>query len=339
MKDRERKNFFEGIEVWLLLVTFVVGLSVCALPAVSAEKFPVKPITIVVPYSAGGTTDLDARLWAQHLPKFLGQPVIVDNQPGGAAVRGTLEVKKSKPDGYTLGMFGYAFLVAPYTLPNAHNPDDFEPVARVMTVPYILGTSEKTGFKSLKELIDYAKKNPKKVLAGMNKGTGDHIHMVMAMKAMGIEPNYIPSGSGAERATDLAGGHLQLSMDSMSSFRSYVDAQKVRALGVTASERVDMYKDVPTFKEQGYDLVSYYWEGLFVPKGTPREVIQTLESAIEKISKEAVVIDQFRNYLQGLAFMKSEDFKKFIVTENERIRGLIQEMGLIYRPGSEPAKK
>jgi tripartite-type tricarboxylate transporter receptor subunit TctC len=319
----------------------VVAAVLCLLaaPAFGAEKFPVKPITIVVPYSAGGTTDLDARLWAQHLPKHLGQPVIVDNQAGGAAVRGTLEVKKAKPDGYTLGMFGYAFLVAPYTLPNAHNPDDFEPVARVLTVPYILGTSDKSGWKTLKDLVDFAKKNPKKVLAGMNKGTGDHINMVMAMKTMGIEPNYIPSGSGAERAADLAGGHLQLSMDSMSSFRSYIDAQKIRALGVTAPDRIDMYKDVPTFREQGYDLVSYYWEGLFVPKGTPPEIIQALESAIEKTSKEPVVMDQFRKNLQGLAFQRSADFKKFVASENTRIRDLIQEIGLMYKPGGEPAKK
>jgi len=339
MRDRRRTRSFRLMEGILILGLLVTGLSFSMPPAFSAEKFPVKPITIIVPYSAGGTTDLDARLWAQHLPKHLGQPVVVENQPGGAAVRGTLEVKKAKADGYTLGMFGYAFLVAPYTLPNAHNPNDFEPLARVMTVPYILGSSEKTGFKSLKELVDYAKKNPKKVAAGMNKGTGDHINMVMAMKAMGIEPNYVPSGSGAERATDLAGGHLQLSMDSMSSFRSYVDAQKIRPLGVTAPERIDLYKDVPTFKEQGYDLVSYYWEGLFVPKGTPREVIQALESAIEKTSKEPQVIDQFRKNLQGLAFMRAEDFKKFIVSENERIGALIKEIGLLYKPGSEPSKK
>jgi tripartite-type tricarboxylate transporter receptor subunit TctC len=339
MKERGSTKFRIRIELLLVLVTFAVGLSLPVVPAISAEKFPVKPITIIVPYSAGGTTDLDARLWAQHMPKHLGQPVVVENQPGGAAVRGTLEVKKAKPDGYTLGMFGYAFLVAPYTLPNTHNLDDFIPLAQVMTVPYILGSSERTGFKSLKELVDYAKKNPKKVLAGMNKGTGDHINMVMAMKTMGIEPNYIPSGSGAERAADLAGGHLQLSMDSMSSFRSYVEAQKVRALGVTTSERVDLYKDVPTFKEQGFDLVSYYWEGLFVPKGTPPAIIQALESAIEKTSKEPAVIDQFRKNLQTLAFMKSDDFKKFIAKENDRIRDIIQEIGLMYKPGSEPAKK
>jgi len=154
---------------------------------------------------------------------------------------------------------------------------------------------------------------------------------VMVMKALGIEPNYVPSGSGAERATDLAGGHLQLSMDTMSSFRSYIDAKKIRALGVTSEQRIALYKDVPTFKEQGYDVVSYYYEGLFVPKGTPAEVIQILESAIETASKEKTVMDMFEKNLQNVAFMKSEDFKKYLAKEELRLKDLIQEMGLLKK--------
>ena len=329
------KYFGKGVlripGVMILMTLFFLGSGLSVSPTWSAEKYPVKPITIVVPYNAGGTTDLDARIWAQYLPKFIGQPVVVENIPGAGSVKGTLEVGKSKPDGYTLGMFGYGYMMAPYILPNAHNIKDFEPVARVMSVPYILGTSEKTGFKSLQELVDFGKKNPKKVQAGMNKGTGDHVHMVMVMKALGIEPNYVPSGSGAERATDMAGGHLQLSMDTMSSFRSFIDAKKVRALGVTSSDRIGLYKEVPTFKEQGYDLVSYYYEGLFVPKGTPAEVIEVLENAIEKASKEKALQDMFDKNLQNVAFMNSEEFKKFLAKEDLRLKDLIQEMGLMKK--------
>jgi tripartite-type tricarboxylate transporter receptor subunit TctC len=333
---RHSRNRRSGIQWFGTLLTLgaIAGVLVLSCPCPgSAANYPVKPLRIIVPFQAGGQTDLTGRTYAQFLPKYLGQPVVIENNPASGAVAGTLDVGKSKPDGYTLGLFADALLVSKYTLPIAPDYKDFEPVCQVLALPYVIAVSEKSGFKTLKEMVDFGKKNPKTLTVGINPGAGSHLYTAIMMNALGIDPNYIPAKSGAERRTALAGGHIQVSVDTMASFRSFVDAKKIFILAVTSNGRVDMYKDVPTFKELGSDVVIMSWEGIFAPKGTPKDVIKTLEAAFEKTAKDKELIETFRKNLEAPDFMNAEALNAFMVKQDAKIKATIDDLGLTYKPG------
>jgi len=309
----------------LLLIIGLYGLYVSLVAA--AEKYPVKPIVMTVPYAAGGSTDLTGRIYANALSKVIGQTVVVENRSN--SVQGMIEVGKARPDGYTLGLFGTGgFTLFKYLVPVYPDPANFEPVVQLAADVRVLAVSEMSGFKSVKELMDYGRKNPKMLLVGINPGTTSHLDSVTIMKAMGIEANYIPFKSGGERAVALAGGHLQVSVDAMASLRSYVDAKKVRILGVAAPKRVEFYKEIPTLIEQGINATSLNIEAIFVPKGVPNDVLQTLEAGFEKASKDPELVEQFNKVLRWPDFLNRKDFAKGFTEESARIETVAKEIGL-----------
>lgn len=301
--------------------------------ALSADKYPAKPVQIIVPFRAGGNTDINMRIWAQFLPKYLGQPVVVQNNPGPGAVAGTLEVGRAEPDGYTIGVLSDSLYTSRVMLSHGPDPNDFEPVAQLVANPYILVVSEKLGFKNVQDMVAYAKKNPKELLVAINPGTGSQIYTVILMKGLGIEPQYVPSKGGGERAIALAGGHQHATLDSFTSIQSLIDGKKVRALATTSAHRIDMYKEIPTLIEQGFNIDTdlNLWEGLLVRKGTPPEVTQTLLSAFEKVTKDKGAMDQFKKIYSNVAFVKSEELKKFLAKNEARLRKSIFELGLDYK--------
>jgi tripartite-type tricarboxylate transporter receptor subunit TctC len=309
----------------MVLGVLIASLFLCVSTSTPADKYPVNPITIIVTFRAGGTTDFNARVYAQHLPKHLGQNCLVENHPASGGVEGNWIAARSKPDGYTLMLGGPTLLISYYSLPKTVYYTAFEPIAQAVSYPRLIAVSEKSGFKTLKELVAYAKENPKKLLVGINPGAGSHLDTVTMMKALGIEPKYVPFKSGAERGVALAGGHLQVTVDSYAALASYISAKKAIGLGVASTKRV---ADIPTFKEQGVDLVIKSWEGFFAPKGTPADVLQILEAAIEKTAEEPILIEQFEKRFVNPDFMKREEFTNFVAKEDTRFRDLTKELGL-----------
>ncbi len=325
----DRREFRKG---WRRLAGIAVVLGIIMVGFVAhspaSEKFPVKPITIIVPFSAGGATDLNARFIAQYLSKFLGQSVLVENRPGAGGIEGTSAVAKARPDGYTLVMNGEALIISYYTVGGAPNPKDLEPVAQVPGYPRLLAVSEKSGFKTIQDMKAFAKKDPKKLLVGINPGSGSHLDTVNIMKAMNLEPNYVPFKGGAERNVALAGGHILVTVDGMAALRSYIEAKKVIPLGVGSPQRMDLYKDIPTLKEQGVDVTSFSWEGFWAPKGTPAEILQILETAFEKTAKEKALVEQLAKNYVNIYFLNREAFSKFLAQEEVRKKNLIEALGL-----------
>ena len=327
------KNKVKRPHIGLLVATLVmgalgIGLSLPHL-ASAADKYPTKPISIIVPYAAGGMTDLAARIWAQHLPKYLKQPVVVENVPGAGAVAGAMQVKNARPDGYVIGQFGGAFILAKYMLPVAPDMKDFEVVAQQLRDYRIFAASEKSGFKNLKDVAAFGKKSPGDMLVGVNPGAGSQLDTVTMIKALNIDVNYVPYKSGADRNVALAGGHVQVSADSMSALKSYVDAKKVTLLGIAAPNRIEAFKDIPTFNEQGFEAGDVStWEGIFVPKGTPPDVIKTLESAIQQAARDEAVIEQFKKFFQKPMYLPGTEFRKVLADEDVRVKALVQELKL-----------
>jgi tripartite-type tricarboxylate transporter receptor subunit TctC len=295
--------------------------------ALAADRYPVKPVAIVVPYAAGSTTDLAGRVYAHALSKYLGQSVVIANRSN--TVQGELEVGRERPDGYVLGMFGTgAFTLAKYLVPVYPDPANFDTVVRLIAEFRVLGVSEMSGFKTVKELMDYGQKNPKKLVVAINPGTTSHLDSVTIMKAMGIDGNYVPFKSGAERAVAVSGGRVQVTVDSIASLRPYADAKKMRILGVAAPQRVDLYPDIPTLREQGVNADSLNVIGIFAPKGVPEDVLATLEAAFEKAARDPELVDHLHKASQSPAFQNRRDFAKSFAEESIRIATVATEIGL-----------
>ena len=270
------------------------GLTVCVSIAL-AQGYPNKVISLVVPFPPGGTTDVLARALTNDLAKSLGQPVIVENKPGAGATIGADYVAKAKPDGYTLLMGAVHHTIA--TSVYKKLPYDFQkdltPVTMVALVPNVLVVNPQVPAKNVKELMAQAKAAPGKLTYGSNgTGTGQHLIGAQFEQMAGLTLVHVPYKGSGPLATDLLGGQINMSFDTITPVLQHVKSGKLRALAVTTNKRSPALPDVPTLDEsglKGFNLGT--WFGVLAPAGTPPEVVARLNSEINKI-------------------MQSPDFKK-----------------------------
>ena len=252
-----------------------------------AAQYPERPVRLVVPQAAGSATDNIARIIAPALSKELGQPVIVDNRPGGALTIGIDAVAKAAPDGYTLGQGPVGALAItrhmvaklPYDIER-----DLQPVALVTTGYMLLAVSPKTDFHSVKELIDFAKKNPGKLSnASSSNGSPGHVSGELFKYMTGTDIVHIPYKGGAPAIADLIAGQVQLMFESTNSIAPHVKAGRVRALAVTGEKRALSLPEVPTLIEAGvpgYEVNA--WSGIITTAGVPRAVLDKLNAAVNR---------------------------------------------------------
>ena len=314
--------------------SFVVLLAASALASLTcgagAQTYPSKPIRMVVPFAAGGPTDVYARAVGQELTKLLGQPVIVDNRPGAGGNLGADLVAKSPPDGYSvvLGAVG-AFAVNMTLYPKMPYDvlRDFAPVSLVAIVPMVLVVNPGVPVKTPKELVELAKSKPGKLSYG-SAGNGTSIHMSAEMfKAMtGIDMAHVPYKGAAPAMTDLIGGQVQLMFADATSVIPHVKSGKVRA--VAATKHVEAMPEVPTFAQSGFP--SYdptVWYGVFAPAGTPRDVVVKLNAGIAKSLQARDV----RERLIGLGAQPTsstpEEFTEFVRAEIPRWGKVVKSSG------------
>ena len=310
-----------------------LGISLLAAPLV-AQAYPTRAITFVVPYPAGGRTDLTARVVAQSLKAELGQPVVVINRPGASGVLGAKEVAGANPDGYTFGVFSTGFLATQYTVQTPTNVKDYDLVALVNMDPAAVAVSAQKGWKTLEELVDYGRSNPRKLRVGTNPGSSAHIFAAAFAKAAALDVVYIPYRGGGERTTALAGGHIDVDFDIVAPLKPMADAGKVRILAVESDRPVTLYKHIPTMREHGVDLVITSWHGIFAPKGTPAPAIAAMNTALEKASGNPQFVEQMGKILLGVRYMNQQDFTRFFAQEDAVFKALIQRLGLSLAPGA-----
>jgi tripartite-type tricarboxylate transporter receptor subunit TctC len=258
-----------------------------AVPAVhAADAWPSKPITLVVPFSAGGTTDILARVVAQKLTDSLHQSVIVDNRGGAGGTLGAGMVARSAPDGYTLFMATIAHAIAPALYHNLPYDfiKDFEPVGLVGTVPNVLIVNNSVPAKTVPELIAYIKKHPKQVNFGSaGIGSTEHLAGELFRSMTGTEITHIPYKGGAPMMADLMGGQIQMALETAPSAAPHVRAGKVRALAVTSAQPSPAFPGVPTLSQagvKGYEMQTWY--ALMAPHGTPKAIVDRLHAELEK---------------------------------------------------------
>ena len=277
-----------------LAATLLATLAATAL----AQPYPSKPIKVIVPFAPGGNVDITARLVAPALSEALGQPVVVENKPGAGGTIGADMVAKSPPDGYTLLMGSNStFSVAPSLYPkNPYSPlKDFAPVIMIASAPFVLVINPGLPAKDAKELVALAKASPGK-LTMSSAGTGSSNHLVgeLFQEISGARFTHIPYKGSGQALTDLMGGQVNLHFDQLTSAASHIQGGKLRALMVTAPARVAMLPDVPTAAEAGYAAFeATNVTGLIAPAGTPREIIDKLNAATQKVIAQAVIREKF----------------------------------------------
>ena len=298
--------------------------------------FPDRPLRIVVPFTPGGGTDTVARQLARELTDELGQSVVVENRPGASTIIGTETVAKSAPDGYTMLMSTFAHAVNPAIHKKLPYDTDqaFAPVAMIGKSPNVLVVSPKSQFKSVQDILVYAKAHPGKLTFG-SYGNGTSAHLAGELfKSLGkVDILHVPYKGAGPGINDLIGGQIDMIFSTSASVSGHIKSGQLRALAVTTKDRSPAYPGVPTVAESGepeYFVDSWY--GVFVPQGTPKAVIDQLNAAIKKVSKQPDF--QKALELEGLVATVGtpEALGEFVKQEEVRWGKIVKDAGITDNP-------
>jgi tripartite-type tricarboxylate transporter receptor subunit TctC len=311
---------------------FLLG---AAASAQDAGNYPNRPVMMIVPFAPGGASDFVARVIQPGVSDILGQQIVVDNRPGAAGMIGTESAARAAPDGYTtfLGNIG-TLSINPgvYTSMRVKPDKDLAPVTICADTPSILITRPDFPVNTVSELIAYVKANQGKVtFATPGSSTLNRLEMEILKKDAGLDMVHVPYKGGAGPAvTDVLGGHVDLMFTTLSSAMGFVKENKVKALAVTTRERMTDLPDIPTMYELGWkNLVTSSWQGVLVPTGTPRPIVDKLYAAIAKVLADPEIRARMRKGGAIAISSKSpEDFKTYMDSETAKWTKVIEESGV-----------
>lgn len=320
------------IECRLLALTAIAVAAVAPLAALSAEKsdYPSRTVRMVVPFAPGGASDHVARIIQPRMAELLGQQLVVDNRSGAAGNIGVEVAARASPDGYTilLGNVGTMAINPNVYLKFPVKPlKDLEPVTQVVDVPGCLVVHPTLPAKNLKELVAYLKANPNKLNYGSPApSSANRLEMEMFLMQTGTKATHVNYKGGAGPAMiGLLGGEVQMMFVTFSSAVNFVKQGKIRMLAVIAPERVSALSDVPTMREQGFDMVVGSWQGIYAPKGTPKPVIDKLFQISHETMKNADVVKRLDEGGVAVVVSKSPaEFRKFWESEDQRFAKIIK---------------
>jgi len=313
-----------------ILSLLLLCVAVLAGATFAQEKFPTKPITIIVPWSAGGSHDLATRALQPSLEQTLGQPVIVVNKPGGGGTIAFGEVMASAPDGYTFGICSTALSIVKYTIPKAGiDYAKFEPITYVGNTPFLLLVRSEAPWNTWKEFIDYAKANPKKVAVG-NGGyaAAGHILAVDVEHAAGVKLIHTPYKGTSPAVIDLLGGHIGALVAGLTDMFSLIKGGKVKPLAVFAESRNKSIPNVPSVKELGFNIDNQIMWAFVGPKGIPKERVNALHAALKKGTETKKFIDFIETNGGTISVKGPEEFGKLLREMDRRFKELIAIGGI-----------
>lgn len=303
---------------------------ICTVSCSQQEKeFPSKAITMIVPWAAGGGTDGLARAISGEASKIFNVPVNVNNRAGGSGTVGHSAGSQARQDGYTVTMITYELVTyKPLNIANI-GVENFQPVMQMNEDPGAITVHAESPWKTLQEFIEHAKANPGSVTVG-NSGPRAvwHIGAVKLEEVAGVKFSHIPNDGAKPAVTQLLGKHINAVAVSPAEVQQYVQMGTLRCLGIMAEERDPAMPDVPTFKEQGVDLVHGTWRGLAVPKGTPPEIVDKLTEGFHQAYQSTEFQQVARNALLGLKYRDHEEFEKFLESEQQSVAALADELNL-----------
>lgn len=289
-----------------------------------AGTYPEKAITMVVPYNAGGSTDIAARVVAAAMEERLKQPIIVKNVNGAAGLLGLQEVIKAKPDGYTIGYTSLGpFVFQPHMRNLPHELDNVEWIGQDVDSPYVLFVSQQVPWNTYEEMKEDILANPGKYRYGTSgAGTQEHIALADLFDRIGAKVQHVPYQSDAEKVQSMAGGHLHISVGPMSVIKQY----DLKPLLVMYNERLEYAPEVPTSKEKGLDLVHTHWHVLYTPKGFPQEYLTILSETLAELTKSESYIAKLKKLGLDPAYLNGTDMHEKAKLEFERFGVIINNV-------------
>ena len=297
----------------------------------SAQQWPSKPLRYIVPFPPGAFNDTLARTLSAELPKTLGQPVIVENRPGGNTIIGTELAAKSPPDGYTLFGAALPFSVIQSLYKTSFDvTKDFAPITLAGVTPNLLVANPGVPFNDVKGLVAYAKANPGKLnYASTGNGTSNHLSFELFKSMTGTEVTHVAYKGSAPAVTDLIAGQVQVMFDNTPNVLPHVKAGKLKALGVSSKARTPFASDIPTVDEAGvpgYDVG--VWFGVLTVAGTPREIVRRLNTEMVKILSSAEIKERFGKMGVEVVAGSPDQFSQFLKSEVARWAKVIQDAGI-----------
>jgi tripartite-type tricarboxylate transporter receptor subunit TctC len=305
------------------LVTAAVATVSLALSAQAQDTYPSKPIKLIVPFAAGGPTDIVSRVVGEQMGQLLGQPIIIENIGGAGGMIAGVRVAQAAPDGYTLvmGTAGtHAQLQSLHVKPQYDASTDFTPVALIADIPLVILTKKELPVTDLQSFITYTKENQKKMsYASSGAGAALHIGTVLFNMSIGVDVDHVPYRGSAPAMQDLVGGRVDFMLDTVSTAKPQIDTGAIKAIAMMQANRSKVLPNVATVDEQGLKGVyAYTWNALFLPKGAPADVVKTLNDAAVKASSDPVVKKKLEDlgYTVATAAQSTPDYlSKFVPAE------------------------
>ena len=311
--------------------------ALCAAPFARAQDaYPSKPVTVVVPFSPGGISDVIGRPFVHSLGKVLKQSFVIENRAGAGGGVGMAYAARAKPDGYTLMVALSSISAIPasdrlFGRPPSYEIKQFAPIALISADPAFLVVRADGPYKSVRDLIDAAKAKPGAIPYGSTGNYGTmHVGMEMFAHAASIKMNHIPYGGGGQQVAAILGNQVEAITQLPATIAGHVAGGRLRPLATFAPARVAGYPDVPTMKELGYADVEYFvWTGFFAPAGTPPEILATLRRG----TREAVQDPEFRNAMEKLrapvVYKDADEFQAYLDADAKRLTAVIQKIGKV----------
>ena len=312
------------------LVAAVLAFGCALAPCVAAQTYPTRPIKLVVPFTAGSPNDVMARLLTQHLAPRLGQPIVIDNKPGGGTTIGTKMAAAAEPDGYTLLFISSAIITDPAMKHVAYDPlKDFAPVATVNSTAWLITVSPALPVYNLAELVAYSKAHPGTVNFAATQGTAAILVAERFKQLSGADLFIIPYKGGAAALPDFLGGRIQMLNPTPSTSLPLIRDGKMRALLITSPERSALLPDVPTAREAGMpDLTLEFWAGVLAPAGTPPEIVGKVNAAINDTLRAPEMKEAMTRLGMDAKIGSPRDYARFIPEETPRWNAVVKATGV-----------
>jgi tripartite-type tricarboxylate transporter receptor subunit TctC len=320
--------------------SFVIGSTAAAATLATgaptmAQAYPSRPVTLVNPFPPGGAVDTVGRPFAARFEKFLKQPAVIETKSGAAGAVGAQFAANARPDGYTLllhivSLAGFAEVDKLFGREPKFTRASFIPIARFTEGPMALYVNEKQPYKTLKDLVDDAKKRPNGIIFSSSGIYGAlHLPTALFMQAAGIQMRHLPTAGGGPALNALLGNNAQVLVSSIAAANAQARAGKVRALASFSAKRAAAIPDVPTLKELGYDVEFSLWVGMFAPKGTPDAIIKTLREDCAKTVKTPEFAKAIANIGDVIAYLDQPEFIKFWDQDAKRVEAAVKSIGKV----------
>jgi tripartite-type tricarboxylate transporter receptor subunit TctC len=319
----------------LLARVLALAVLVAAAPALADEPYPSRPITIVVPFPPGGIADVTARPLASAMERALKQPVVVNNKAGAAGAVGMQTAAVARPDGYTLLVGLVSISILPevdhlFGRPAAYTRDQFVGIARLNADPPVLVVNAELPWKSLKELLDDARKRPGEITYASSGIYGaSHVPVEMLLSAAGVKMRHLPTTGGGPATTAVLGKHAAFWASPPALALPHIKSGKLRPLAAWGATRLAALPEVPTLKELGHDVEYYLWAGLFAPRAVPAPVVKTLREAVRQAVQDAEFKSAMDKIQTPIAYQDADEFRAFWERDARSLADVIKKIGRV----------